>query len=225
MCSRRTWAPPSTGRPLHRGAVVSIAYDVPAPLVDGNVERVFARLFGMEGIQLGRSVEPAGRRRITSSSGWGGRGSHAGTRRSWARRAGLHAAGPRCEECPWRTPASRAPRGTRRGSRAPTRRATTEVELEIYVIERGGRWLLERPDGGLMESMCVPHRGGHLVRALPRRAGPRTSAAVEPEHDLIALSHGITHHRIRARVRAAASRPRTTGPRRGSRLPRRRTWP
>ncbi|MGB0332508.1 MAG: A/G-specific adenine glycosylase, partial [Planctomycetota bacterium] len=44
--------------PYTAGAVVSIAYDVPAPLVDGNVERVFARLFGMEGI---RGSGPLGR--------------------------------------------------------------------------------------------------------------------------------------------------------------------
>ena len=37
------------------GAIASIAYDVRAPLVDGNVERVFARLFAIEGDPKARS--------------------------------------------------------------------------------------------------------------------------------------------------------------------------
>jgi len=44
--------------PYTAGAVLSIAFDLPEPLVDGNVQRVFARFFGLrESLQLGSSRE------------------------------------------------------------------------------------------------------------------------------------------------------------------------
>jgi A/G-specific adenine glycosylase len=40
--------------PYTAGAILSIAFDLPVPLVDGNVQRVFARLFGVrKSLQLG----------------------------------------------------------------------------------------------------------------------------------------------------------------------------
>ena len=97
-----------------------------------------------------------------------------------------------------------APLGPMRAVISP-RRASKEVELEVYVIDRGGRWLLEqRPEGGLMGGMwqfpTIEVTGTGLF---PDELAPHLAPAVEPEHDLIAFSHGITHHRIRARVRAA----------------------
>ena len=41
-------ARPARHRPLHGGAIRAIAFDQPASAVDGNVERVIARLFAIE---------------------------------------------------------------------------------------------------------------------------------------------------------------------------------
>ena len=195
--------------PYTAGAVVSIAYDVPAPLVDGNVERVFARLFGMEGIRgsgpLGRACWAAAGHFIerlegaVSPSVWNQALMELGALVCTPR-------APRCEECPLASACVARARGNAVGIPRPKpRRASTEVELEIYVIERGGRWLLEqRPDGGLMGGMWqFPTVEVTSSGLFPDELAPELSAAVEPEHDLIALSHGITHHRIRARVRSA----------------------
>ena len=43
--------------PYTAGAVASIAFDLPAPIVDGNVARVFSRLFGIEGLPGERARE------------------------------------------------------------------------------------------------------------------------------------------------------------------------
>ncbi len=195
--------------PYTAGAVVSIAYDVPAPLVDGNVERVFARLFGMEGVRgsgpLGRACWAAADHFIERLEGsvapsvWNQALMELGALICTPR-------APRCDECPLAGACVARARGNAVGLPRPKpRRASTEVELEIYVIERGGRWLLEqRPEGGLMGGMWqFPTVEVTSSGLFPDELGPALSASLEPEHDLIALTHGITHHRIRARVRSA----------------------
>ncbi len=195
--------------PYTAGAVVSIAYDVPAPLVDGNVERVFARLFGMEGV---RASGPLGRACWAAASFFVERLEGAVRPSVWNQALMELGAlvctprAPRCDECPLAEECVAKARGTAVGIPRPKpRRASTEVELEVYVIERGGRWLLEqRPEGGLMGGMWqFPTVEVTSSGLFPEELGPGLAPVVEPEHDLIALTHGITHHRIRARVRSA----------------------
>jgi len=195
--------------PYTAGAVVSIAYDEPAALVDGNVERVFARLFGMEGV---RGSGPLGRACWAAASHFVERLDGAVRPSVWNQALMELGAlvctprSPRCEECPLAASCVARERGNAVGIPRPKpRRASTEVELEVYVIERGGRWLLEqREEGGLMGGMWqFPTVEVTSSGLFPEELAPELAPAVEPEHDLIALSHGITHHRIRARVRAA----------------------
>jgi A/G-specific adenine glycosylase len=135
--------------PYTAGAIASIAFGTRAPLVDGNVARVFARLFGIEDdVAL-----PATRRRL------------------WDIAAGLVPAddpggynqglmdlgatictprAPRCGECPVATDC--VARRTDRAAALPLlvkKTRVREVEARVAWIARGGEWLVARraPDG------------------------------------------------------------------------------
>jgi len=196
--------------PYTAGAVVSIAYDEPAALVDGNVERVFARLFGMEGV---RGSGPLGRACWAAATFFIDRLEGAVRPSVWNQALMELGAlictprAPKCEGCPLAGSCVAKARGNAVGIPRPKpRRASTEAELEVYVIEQGGRWLLEqRPDGGLMGGMWqFPTVEVTSSGLFPDELAPALGSKVEPEHDLIAITHGITHHRIRARVRSAS---------------------
>ncbi|MEM6568291.1 MAG: A/G-specific adenine glycosylase [Planctomycetota bacterium] len=195
--------------PYTAGAVVSIAFDEPAPLVDGNVERVFARLFGLDGV---RTSGPLVRACWDAARFFVDRASDGIPPSAWNQALMELGAlvctpkNPSCAICPVASACVARRDGTADElPRARTRRAPVDVSLEIYVVESGGRWLLEqRPEGGLMAGMwqfpTVETTGTGLFPDEP--SGP-LAWVLEPEHDLLEISHGITHHRIRARVRVA----------------------
>ncbi|MEE8469135.1 MAG: A/G-specific adenine glycosylase [Planctomycetota bacterium] len=199
---------PGIGR-YTAGALLSIAFDRPEPLVDGNVERVFSRLFALDA--------PSG--------------SPALTRECWAlaeslvpRRGGagewnqaLMELGatlctprsPRCGDCPL----TRTCRAREQGlvEVLPRPRARTRpvaVELELALAERRGEVLLERrPGTGRMAGMWQ----------LPTRECPGDgegtglfpvdwSAGIDTREVLRELRHSITRYRIRGVVLRATPR-------------------
>jgi A/G-specific adenine glycosylase len=197
--------------PYTAGAVLSIAYDLPEPLVDGNVQRVFARLFGLESV--------AGSARLQSEL-WslaadlvpleGG----AGDWNQALMELGAticSARAPRCTRCPLQ-PACRAHADGRVAElpRRAERGRPTEVELCIFVVERDGRLLLERrPPGGRMAGLwqfptievTVQDGAGELFpTAFAARA---EEPLLEPGASRGHLRHTITRYRIRAEIRSA----------------------
>lgn len=205
--------------PYTAGAVLSIAYDLPEALVDGNVQRVFCRLFGLEDEpgstvlqkklwSLARSLVPTG----------GG----AGTWNQALMELGATvcvARSPLCEECPLRR--NCVAHGSGRTSALPRKRpkpSPTPVRLEIFVAEQEGRWLLEqRPPGGRMAGLWqfptieCPGPGEPLAaageemgelfpRGLPRAAGKPVLSRGTALGD---LRHSITRYRIQASIHSA----------------------
>ena len=196
--------------PYTAGALLSIAFDLPEPLVDGNVARVLARRFALE-------LDPA---------------SGAGQRELWRRAAELVPAAragdwnqalmelgatvctpraPRCGACPWGGECLARARGLSEVlPRARPRPAPLEVELTIAVAERGGALLLRRrPAGGRMAGLWeFPTReeaaADGATRLFPARFEP--PLVVDEEAPLGRLAHAITRHRIRARVLPARPR-------------------
>jgi A/G-specific adenine glycosylase len=192
--------------PYTAGAILSIAFGLSEPLVDGNVARVLSRLFGLR--------EPVG--------------SGASTRRLWAladdlvpaRGAGdwnqalmelgatvCTSASPVCSACPLRASCvalredavSELPRRV-------ARRAPVDVQLEVLVVRRGRAVLLvRRPERGRMAGLWelptreVVDEGGEGAGLWP---GAHVVLAQRGE-TLRPVKHSITHHRIRAEVRAA----------------------
>ena len=200
--------------PYTAGAVLSIAFDLPEALVDGNVERVFARLFELDAPLDDPAFKKHAWRLAELFVG------DAGSPRTWNQAVMELGAtvctprAPRCEECP----VARSCRARRAGRaaelpRPKARRATVPVELEILVVRERGRWLVQRrPEAGRMAGLAeLPTRESGVGGAAPSGLFPSSwptggdgSALVEPlpgpEPTLGEIRHGITHHRIRARL-------------------------
>ncbi len=204
--------------PYTAGAVLSIAYDLPVAIVDGNVERVFSRWFLLDGVRssgpLLREAWKAARLLVEERS------AEEVAPRDWNQALMelgaliCKPASPQCGACPVAAHCQARAAGVAADLPRPKpKKAPVEVALEVFVAQRPGggpgkeqhEWLLERrPDGGLMAGMwefpTVEASGPELF---PRDLRAELESTLEPQEDLFAISHGITKHRIKARVRAA----------------------
>lgn len=199
--------------PYTAGALLSIAFDRPAPLVDGNVARVLARWSALDR----DPALPAARRWL-----WRAASELLPARGAGEWNQALMELGaticipraPRCEGCP--VPRHCRARGLGLEGELPRTRprpAGVEVELLVLLVPRAGRWLVERRDeqagrmAGLLEFPTVElpgpggARSGLFPAALPRSgAGTGAAPLLEAGRELGALRHAITRHRIHARV-------------------------
>jgi len=212
--TRDAWlALPGVG-PYTAGAVLSIAFDEPEPLVDGNVLRVFARLFAIaEPIDRPATVKriwaraaelvPRRPRGATRPRNWNQALMELGATVCLPRE-------PNCGECPVR--AHCAARAAGRTAELPivARRASAvEVELEALLVRDGGRVLLQRrpADARMARMWELPTRervaAGGQPRLWPVRYAPALAAARIGAQALLRLRHAITTHRITLEVRAA----------------------
>jgi len=154
MTRREALALPGVG-PYTAGAVLSIAYGLSEPLVDGNVIRVLCRLFAIEGDPAKGAAKAEVWRiadelvpREESAGDWNQGLMELGATVCTAR-------SPRCGECPV---AERcAALASDRVEELPhlaARRAPLEVRLHVLLIRRNGRLLLEqRPASGRMAGL------------------------------------------------------------------------
>ena len=190
--------------PYTAGAVLSIAFDLPEPLVDGNVARVFARLFELED-ELGSSRL---QRRLWELAGELVPDQGAGDWNQGLMELGATvclARSPRCGDCPL-SAACRA-RAAGRAEELPRpkpRRAPVDVELLVLVVRAGETVLLERRPGegrmaGMWQLPTVERAAG--AAALFPESFP-AGADLRQGEELGQVRHAITHHRIRARVSA-----------------------
>jgi A/G-specific adenine glycosylase len=195
--------------PYTAGAVLSIAYGLAEPLVDGNVARVFTRLRGLE-------LEPAAPRaqrvlwelaeELVPKRGGAGDWNQA------LMELGATVCtptSPRCSTCPVARECVAHAQG--REEQLPLKKpkvAPLEVSLEIACATRGGEVLLAlRPPGGRMAGLLEPP-----TRELPNDADQLSGlypadfsapAVLSLGDSLGLLRHSITRHRIQAEVREA----------------------
>jgi len=199
---------PGVGR-YTAGAVLSIAFDAPLPVLDGNVARVLSRLFAVPG-----DPRSAGTSRRLWELAAGlvpqrGAGDHNQSLMELGALVCLPA-NPRCDECPVES----ACRARREGSvgRYPgssPRPAGVKVLLASALAVRGGRVLLEMRRGvRLLDRMwelptatvgVAPAAG--LASALAERGlrGIRIGAPVAE------VRHSITHRRLTVTIFEAAA--------------------
>jgi A/G-specific adenine glycosylase len=180
-------------------AVLSIAYDVPLPVVDGNVRRVLARLFALAGPEW-RSDAPYYNR----AEGLLARGAP-GEWNQALMELGATLCTPRkpaCPACPLRKGCVAHARGIEErltGSRA--RRATVEVTVAAALVERKGRVLLvRRGEGRLMGRMWEVPQTSLEARGFPdlaREMRERHGLRVVPGPLAVRARHAITFRRIR----------------------------
>jgi A/G-specific adenine glycosylase len=194
--------------PYTAGAVLSIAFDLPEPLVDGNVGRVFARLFALEGTtgssELQRDLwQLAGE--LVPREGAAGDWNQA------LMELGATVCTPRDPNCP-ACPLAEGCRARSAGRTAELpwpkpKVPSIEVALETVVVRDGDALLLERrPASGRMAGMwqfpTVERAGpggahsGLFPSELPAGIRPESGAG------LGGFRHGITRHRIRVELRS-----------------------
>jgi A/G-specific adenine glycosylase len=186
------------------GAVLSIGFGAPLPVLDGNVARVLARLEA----RAWSVKSPADARTLWALAG---RLLDPGSPGDWNQ--ALMELGatvctprtPRCGECPLRRHCRARALGRAQEFPPPVpRRTAVRVRRAVALVERGGRVLLVRRSGALLDGLWEPPgvelRGGEpAARALARalvalgvRGALRATAA--------RIRHTITHRSIEVQV-------------------------
>jgi A/G-specific adenine glycosylase len=210
---------PGVGR-YTAGALASIAFDRPEPVVDGNVARVLARLHGIRE-DLAR---PAVQARLWEEAERLARGPHPGDLNQALMELGARVCTPKTPDCA-ACPVAFACRARRAGETAaiprPRRRpAPRRVRAVAALVARGGRVLaVRRAASGLFGGLWDLPGGEIAPRAAPGRALPavlaeRTGLALEGVDALGVVTHLLTHRSVEThvfRARAAPGRVRLSG--------------
>ena len=207
---------PGVGR-YTAGAIASVAFGLPAPVVDGNVKRVFSRLFALGG----RS------KRVPDNTYWSiaeslVEGTAPGDWNQAVMELGATVCTPRDPDCD-RCPVARHCRALARDHvarfPAPDKRVEVRVvPVAVSWITRGNRVLLERraPDGPFRGSWDLPAavipKGVKAGRAIARQFSKRHGITVQSRQTLLKAKHSILAMRLRIDVIDAA--PRSAIPRR-----------
>ncbi len=176
------------------GAIASIAFGDPAPLVDGNVERVYARL------NDDASADAALHR---AAWAWATRALHEPRPGDWNQALMELGAtvctpkNPACDRCPLQTHCLAYARGTQALRPAPAkRRETIDLKQAVWVpFYEGSYGMRQIPAGewweGMWEFPRAPLAEETVLEDLVGE-GWRQEAGV--------VRHGVTHHRIELRV-------------------------
>ncbi|MDR1709753.1 MAG: A/G-specific adenine glycosylase [Candidatus Accumulibacter sp.] len=187
---------PGIGRST-AAAIGVFAFGIRAAILDGNVKRVLARHFGVEGYPGRAEVERAlwrlaesllpHKRVETYTQGLMDLGATVCTR-----------ANPKCDECPLRADcvARREARQAELPAPRPAR-ALPERETRVLALIHARRVLLERrPPAGLWGGLLtLPELGSETPAAFARRNGLRLGRARE----LPPLRHAFSHFRLTLR--------------------------
>jgi A/G-specific adenine glycosylase len=190
------------------GAVLSIAYGLPLPVVDGNVRRVLARLLALRGrrwLREGPYYNVAQELMAADAPGeWNQALMELGATVCTPR-------APLCPACPARAHCAALASGL--VERLPERRPRpqpVQVTVAAALVERDGRVLLvRRADQRLMRGMWeVPQTSleGRGLSDLESEMATRHGLRVTPGPLLARVRHAITFRRIRVDVHAARLR-------------------
>jgi A/G-specific adenine glycosylase len=207
--------------PYTAGAVASIAFDRPEPVVDGNVVRVLTRLRGIREDVGGAAVK----KRLWQQAAALARGPEPGALNQALMELGATLCtprAPRCEACPVARDCDARRAGDAESlPRKAKRAAQREVEAVAGLVLRRGRALaVQRPERGLLAGMWeLP--GGELLPgerpadALSARLRERVGLRIAESHALGPVEHVFTHLRLRLHVfrcGTASGRVRLRGP-------------
>lgn len=210
---------PGIGR-YTAGAIASIAFDRPAPILDGNVERVLVRWLALRGDPKAKAASA----RLWTLAAAFAEGTSPGDLNQALMELGALVCtpgAPRCEACPIRATCEAHARGETtelpmRAAKRPPRR----VRAAAAWLERGGRVLLvRRPPGGLLGGLFeLP--GVELARDTPAEPALRDviRARVGLEVDELTaaghIAHAFTHRTLRLELfcaKASSARVRLDG--------------
>jgi len=198
------------------GAITSIAFNQPSPILDGNVIRVLTRLHGIEENprdketnaklwQLAEELVRAAARhesRITLHSTLLLSGPCSALNQSLMELGALLCTPkqPNCEVCPWRKPC--AARATNRVEALPNlgkRAAATDRRFIAFLVQHRGQWLVEQRPAGVVNAHLwefpnveIDSQTTDLLPTAKKLLGGKP-AQLEP---LVTIKHSITRYRI-----------------------------
>jgi len=208
---------PGVGR-YSAGAIASIAYNVPAPILDGNVARVLARLYAIDEPidapttktrlwSLAESLVTGPHQSFRGNVRGNFRGNFRGFRGGDFNQAMMELGAlvctprqPRCLTCPLRETCA-----TRSDARPikNDRRAPKPVTHTVIAVRRGGRYLFEqRGTDGLWASMWQMPTAETRINPAAWIA-ERFNLAVTPPREVADFTHQTTHRTIRFHVLTA----------------------
>ena len=197
--------------PYTAAAIAAIAFDRSETVVDGNVERVMARLHDI------RTPLPAAKPELTEAAARLTPDARPGCYAQAVMDLGATICTPRnpaCGICPWRAPCAARAEGTAAGLPRKTPKKPKPVRHGIAYLARrvDGAWLLERrPDSGLLGGMLgwpgTDWAEGAPDPAPPIRAEWRDAGAE--------ARHTFTHFHLRLAIRTALV-PMDRAPERGT---------
>jgi len=204
---------PGVGR-YTLGAVLSIGFDRPLAVLDGNVARVLSRV---EGIPASIR-DPRGARTLWDRASFLVPMRGAGDWNQALMELGAVVCTPRtprCEACPVRDECRAFATGQvdRLPPTAP-RRATERVRLAALVARHGGKLLMVRREGDLLDGLWEPPtvalegQGSPLRRMKALLAGAGLAGTAVPTEQMV--RHTITHRRYEVTVWTVAGLRRVT---------------
>jgi A/G-specific adenine glycosylase len=226
---------PGVGR-YTAGAVVSIAFGVPAPIVDGNVARVLCRIFGLEGAPKAAPLKA----RL-----WGLAAELVPDDRPGDFNQAMMELGatvctpkaPACDDCPLAA-GGNGPDGGRPGRRAPLcdafrtgrqaelptpqeTKTVPHVDVAVGLVWRRGKLLITKRSLDVMLGGLWEFPGGKVqpaespADALRRELLEETGLSVRVEEPLCTVDHAYSHFRVTLhafRCASARGRVRLDGP-------------
>ncbi len=192
---------PGVGR-YTAGAITSIAYEEQAPVLDGNVKRVLARVFVVE-----ESIDDA---KVTQEL-WGIADALVPKKDPGDFNQALMELGariclpktPKCAECPIHTRCEAYQRGIhlQLPLRSPKKKVP-HVQVVAAAIRKNGRYLLgKRPMGGMLAGLWEfpggkVEKGETLRNALKREIEEELGIEIEVQKHLITVDHAYSHLKV-----------------------------
>ncbi len=190
---------PGIGR-YTSGAIQSIAFRQPAPIVDGNARRVLARLMGL------RRPEPRELWQTASELVLGERPDLLNQALMELGALVCTPRDPRCPACPLRRVCAARAAGSPEAfpARVP-RPAPRAVRATAGLVERQGRrpavLVVRRPEAGLLGGMWeLPSVEGRSRKQLVDVVRERTGIRTRPRQALGSLEHSFSHRRLTLQV-------------------------
>lgn len=185
--------------PYTAAAIASIAFDRPETVVDGNVERVMARLHAV------RTPLPKAKPELTALADTLTPADRPGDYAQAVMDLGATICTPKnpaCGICPWRDPCQARTDGIQSELPAKTPKKPKPTRLGIAYLARrtDGAWLLERrPDSGLLGGM-LGWPGSDWTEAAPASCPPVDANWRDPGGE---VRHTFTHFHLRLSLRVA----------------------
>jgi A/G-specific adenine glycosylase len=184
------------------GAIASLAFNEPEPVVDGNVTRVLARLFWLKG----NLKQPRAQRMLWSLARQLIDPDAPGIFNQALMELGstlCTPTKPRCGECPLQSLCAAHQRGepTAVPEVVPARPSVQVVDVSALIWHKGQLLLAQRlPNGlwgGLWEFPRATREGRETLETIAHRAAQKVGVKVEPFRLLGHVRHAVTYHSIR----------------------------